>query len=54
MIQQVKVLAIESGDLSSVPRTLMVERTDSPKLSSGLHMHNTSMFMHVHKQNKWM
>ena len=39
MAQEIRVFAIKSDDLSSVPRTYTTERTDSQKLSSVTHKH---------------
>lgn len=42
MAKQVKVLAAKHDSLASVPRTNVVERTDSYKVPSDLHPHTMS------------
>lgn len=38
MAHQIKMLAIKPSDLSSIPKIHMVERTNSPKFCSDLHI----------------
>jgi hypothetical protein len=52
MVKWVKVIAIKPDNLSSSPKTLMVEGTDSWKLSSDLHTHIVhNRTTHTHTQN---
>lgn len=47
MAQQVETFAGKSKDLSRVSQTHMVGRTNSQKLSSGLHTCTTAMHPHT-------
>ena len=49
MAQWVKVLAAKPDYLSLLPRTQMVERIGSPKLTSDFHMH-VHVGVHTHAQ----
>lgn len=52
MAQKAKVFSTKTDNLSSMPRTYMVERQNSHKLSSVLHTHSVAcMNMQINKSN---